>query len=64
MDSSILPTELAVRHFVYHKFTLELGPSITSLGKTARNTLIAIVVIKCSFELAQAVLNRVNTQAK
>jgi hypothetical protein len=35
MDSSLLPTELAVRHFVNHKFTLELGPSITNLGKTA-----------------------------
>jgi hypothetical protein len=62
MDSSFLTTELTVRHFVNHKFTLELGPSITSLGKAVRNTLIAIVVIKCSFDLAQAVLNRMNTK--
>jgi hypothetical protein len=62
MDSTLLPAELTVRHFVNHKFTLELGPSIIRLGKAVRNTLIAIVVIKCSFDLARAVLNRVNTE--
>ncbi len=62
MDSGLLPAELTVRHFVNHKFTIEFGPSITSLGKAVRNTLITIVVIKCSFDLAQAVLNRVNTK--
>lgn len=64
MDSSLLPAELTVRHFVNHKFTLELGPSIISLGKAVRNTLITIVVIKCSFDLAQAVLNRLNTKTR
>jgi hypothetical protein len=62
MDSSLLPAEITVRHFVNHKFTLEFGPSIISLGKAARNTLIAIVVIKCSFDLVQAVLSRLNTK--
>jgi len=42
MDSSFLPAELTVQHFVKHKFTLELGPSIISLGKAVRNSLIAI----------------------
>jgi hypothetical protein len=49
MDPGFLPAEYTVRHFVNHKFTLELGPSINCLGKASRNTLIAIVVIKCSF---------------
>jgi hypothetical protein len=57
MDSSFLPSELIVRHFVHHKFTLELGPSVSYLGKGIRNTIIAIVVLKLSFDLVQAVLS-------
>jgi hypothetical protein len=64
MDSAFVPSEIAVRHFVDHKLTVELGPSITSLGKGIRNTIITIVVIKCSFELLQAVLNRRGTLSK
>jgi hypothetical protein len=47
-----------VRHFVNHKFTLEFGPSILGLGRGIRNTIIAVVLIKCSFDLTQAVLKR------
>lgn len=60
MDSNFVPAEFTVRHFVNHKFTLELGPSIISLGKGVRNTVITLVLIKFSFDLAQAVLNRLN----
>lgn len=62
MDSGLFPTEIAIRHVVNHsvnhRFTIELGPSITGLGRGFRNTLVALLVIKCSFELLQAVINR------
>jgi hypothetical protein len=57
MDSSFLPAEVTVRHFVHHKFTLELGPSILNLAKGIRNTIIAIVAVKLSFDLLQAVIS-------
>lgn len=58
MDGSFVPAEITVRHFVNHKFTLEFGPSIVSIGKGIRNTIVTIVLIKCSFDLTQAVLKR------
>lgn len=47
MDAAFAPSELVVQHYVHHKFTLELGSSIISLGKPIRNVLIAAVVIYC-----------------
>lgn len=54
--AGLLPNELAVRHFVNHKVTHEIGSSFTDLGRGIRKTIITIVVIKCSFDLVQAVL--------
>ena len=56
MDPAFVPSEIAVRHFVSHKFTFELGPSVINLGKPIRNLLIALVTIKVAGELAQSVL--------
>jgi hypothetical protein len=62
MDAAFAPSELVVKHYVHHKFTLELGPSIISLGKPIRNVLIAAVVIYCVRDIVcsslQAVLKR------
>lgn len=66
MDSAFVPSEIAVRHLVNHKVTLELGTSITSLGKPIRNVLIAVVVIYCVTDIVrgtlQAVLKRDNKE--
>lgn len=62
MDGSFVPAEITVRHFVNHKFTLEFGPSTVNLGKGIRNTIITIILIKCSFDLTQAVLKRLSTR--
>lgn len=57
-----IPAEVVVKHFVSHKFTLEIGESITSLGKPIRNLLITAAVIYCVHDLVstslQAVLKR------
>jgi len=61
MDSGLFPAQIAITHVVQHqhRFTIELGPSITAgLGRGLRNTLIALALIKCSFDLLQAVINR------
>jgi hypothetical protein len=62
MDAAFVPSELVVKHYVSHKFTLELGESITSLGKPIRNLVIAVAVIYCVRDLVsasvQAVLKR------
>jgi hypothetical protein len=62
MDASFVPSEVVVKHYVSHKFTLELGDSITRLGKPIRNILIAVAVIYCVRDIVcgsvQAVLKR------
>lgn len=45
MDSAFVPSKIVVEHFVTHKFTVEIGPSITSLGKPIRNLLIGAVIL-------------------
>ncbi|CCD54657.1 hypothetical protein BofuT4_P127050.1 [Botrytis cinerea T4] len=30
MDPAFVPSEIAVRHIVHHKFTIEIGPSVQS----------------------------------
>jgi hypothetical protein len=57
MDAAFMPTELAVAHT--HKITLELGPSITALGKPIRNLLIGAAVIYCMTGLVRSTLQTV-----
>ncbi|KAA8564109.1 hypothetical protein EYC84_012091 [Monilinia fructicola] len=49
MDPAFVPSEIAIRHIITHKLTLtlELGPSIQSLGKPIRNLIITLVGIYC-----------------
>ncbi len=47
MDTAFFPSEVVVKHFVHHKFTLELGPSVLALGKPIRSILIGAAVIYC-----------------
>jgi len=56
MDAAFLPSELILKHFlslnfgsapVNHKITIELGSSITSLGKPIRNLFIGGLAIYC-----------------
>lgn len=57
-----IPSEVVVKQLVTHKFTLELGDSITRLGKPIRNLIIAVAVVYCVHDLVrgslQAVLKR------
>lgn len=69
MDSTFVPAELTIKHLVNHRFTLEIGPSITSLGKGIRNLIIAVLVIKGTFSLVERVTisvlkNRPDTKTK
>ncbi len=59
MDAAFIPSEVVVKHFVSHKFTLELGPSITSLGKPIRNVILAAVVIYCVGDIVRGSLQAV-----
>jgi hypothetical protein len=59
MDSAFMPTEIAVKHFVYHKFTFDIGPSVTSLGKPIRNLFIGVVAIYCITDIVKSVLQSV-----
>jgi hypothetical protein len=45
MDAAFVPSEITIRHIVSHKLTLELGPSITQLGKPIRNVLFAVAAV-------------------
>lgn len=62
MDAAFMPSEIVVKHFVHHKFTLELGPSIISLGRGVRNVILAGIVIYVVGDIVrgslQAVLKR------
>lgn len=59
MDPAFLPSELVVKHFVTHKFVLELGPSITSLGKPIRNVILLAVGIYCIGDIVRSTLQAV-----
>jgi hypothetical protein len=54
MDSGLVPSEIVVKHFVSHKFILEIGPSITCLGRPIRNLLIGAAVIYCAQQALSA----------
>jgi hypothetical protein len=61
MDAAFMPSEVVVKHFANHKLTLELGPSLISLGKPLRNLLIggaAIYLVGRILDTVQAVLSR------
>jgi hypothetical protein len=66
MDAAFVPSEVVVKHFVHHKFTFELGPSVIALGKPIRYVLIGAAVIYCLKDLVrsslQAVLKNRNTK--
>ena len=66
MDAAFVPSEVVVKHFVHHKFTFELGPSVIALGKPIRSILIGAVVIYCLKGLVQGSLQAVlkNRNAK
>ncbi|KAL2064446.1 hypothetical protein VTL71DRAFT_4940 [Oculimacula yallundae] len=55
----LLPATVVVKHFVTHSFTFEIGPSITSLGRPIRNTILAAVVIYCIGDIVRGSLQAV-----
>lgn len=59
MDPAFMPTELVVKHFVHHKFTLDLGPSIINLGRPIRNCLLGVVVIYCVTDIVRSAVQAV-----
>lgn len=62
MDAAFVPSELVVKHFVTHKFVLELGPSITNLGRPFSKVILIAIGIYCLSDIVrgslQAVLKR------
>lgn len=54
MDSKFLPYKFAVQHSISHKFIPELVSYIATLVRGHSNHH-SLVVIKCSFDLAQAI---------
>jgi hypothetical protein len=59
MDAAFVPSEIVVKHFVSHKFTLEIGPSITALGRPLAKLILAAVVIYCVGDIARVSLQAV-----
>jgi len=64
MDLAFVPSEIVVKTFVSHKFTLEFGPSITSLGKPIRNVILAAIVIYCVGDIVRGSLQAVLSSRK
>ena len=61
MDPAFMPSTLVVKHFVEHnhKFTIEFGPSITSLGRGIRNVILISVVVWGLCDIARASMQAV-----
>jgi hypothetical protein len=59
MDSAFMPTQVAIKHFVDHRFTFDFGPSITSLGKPIRNFIFGVVAIYCATDIVKLVVQSV-----
>jgi hypothetical protein len=59
MDAAFVPSEIVVKHFVSHKFTLEFGPSITALGRPLAKLILATVVIYCVGDIVRGSLQAV-----
>lgn len=68
MDAAFLPSEIVVKHYVSHKFTLEIGESITNLGRPFRLFLLTGLAIYCVSDLVsasvQGVLRRLNRDTR
>lgn len=64
MDAAFMPGEIAGKLSVNHRVIIDFGPTIANLGKPIRNTIITLVVIKCSFDLVQTIINRWRTNTK
>jgi hypothetical protein len=47
MDAAFVPSEFVVKQLVSYKVTLEIGPSITPLGKLLAKLILSVVVIYC-----------------
>ena len=75
MDAAFVPSEILVKHILglnfgsspaNHKITIELGSSITSLGKPIRNLFIGGLAIYCLTTIIrttlQSVLKTENTE--
>lgn len=66
----LIPAEVVLKHYIYHKFTIEFGPSITDLfsGRAVRNVILGGILIYTVGDLVrgalQAVLNRKSTSSK
>jgi hypothetical protein len=59
MDAAFVPSQLVVKHYVSHTFTLELGPSIIALGKPIRNILYGAAILFCITGLVRSTLQAV-----
>jgi hypothetical protein len=57
MDAAFVPTEIVVTHT--HTIILELGPSITALGRPVRHLLIGAAAIYCLTGLVRSALQAV-----
>jgi hypothetical protein len=64
MDPAFVPSEIVVKHFVSHKFTLEIGPSITALGRLLAKLILATVVIYCVGDIVRGSLQAVLKQGR
>jgi hypothetical protein len=64
MDPAFIPSEIVVKHFVSHKFTLEIGPSITALGKPLTKLILTAVVIYCVGDILRGSLQAVLKQSR
>lgn len=58
MDAAFMPSEVAVHHTVTHHFVLELGPSITRLGRPVRTACLVALALYLVGDIVQAVLKR------
>jgi len=61
MDPSFVPSEIIIKHIVSHKFTLEIGPSITGLAKPVGKLILCAVVIYCLGDIVRGSLQAVLT---
>jgi hypothetical protein len=64
MDPAFLPSEIVVKHFVSHKFTLEIGPSLTAVGKPLAKLILSAVVIYCVGDIVRGSLQSVLKQSR
>jgi hypothetical protein len=56
MDPAFVPSTIVVKHFVSHQFTIEIGPSVISLGKPIRTLLIGAAVVYSVTSIIRSIL--------